>query len=52
MGWLAGVNYANETLDRSLLIGGGLITLANVLIQVAPWLANRSRRPATPPVGG
>ena len=29
----AGVNYANETLTVRLLIGGGLVTLANVLLQ-------------------
>jgi drug/metabolite transporter (DMT)-like permease len=28
----AGINYANETLTANLLIGGGLITAANVLI--------------------
>ncbi len=36
-GWLAGaahINYASETLTRNLLVGGGLITLANVLIQI------------------
>lgn len=32
----AGVQYPNETLTVSLLIGGGLITLANVLIQLSP----------------
>lgn len=32
----AGIDYANETLTRHLLIGGGLITLANVLIQLKP----------------
>jgi drug/metabolite transporter (DMT)-like permease len=30
---LAGIEYDNETLTRNLLIGGGLITAANVLIQ-------------------
>jgi drug/metabolite transporter (DMT)-like permease len=29
----AGINYANETLTARLLIGGGLVTLANVLLQ-------------------
>jgi len=29
----AGINYANETLTARLLLGGGLITLANVLLQ-------------------
>lgn len=32
----AGVNYANETLTWHLLLGGGLITLANVLLQLRP----------------
>ena len=31
-----GLNYLNETLSVNLLIGGGLITLANVLIQLKP----------------
>lgn len=34
--WLsawAGVNYANEQLTTNLLLGGGLITVANILIQ-------------------
>lgn len=34
--WLsaaAGVAYANETLTRALLLGGGLILLANVIMQ-------------------
>ncbi len=30
---LAGIHYANETLTPRLLVGGSLITLANVLIQ-------------------
>ena len=34
-GW-ARVNYPNENLGRDLLIGGGLVTLANVLIQLQP----------------
>jgi drug/metabolite transporter (DMT)-like permease len=34
-GW-AGIDYANEHPTWSLVIGGGLITLANVLVQVAP----------------
>jgi drug/metabolite transporter (DMT)-like permease len=33
----AGIHYANETLTVRLLVGGGLITLANVLLQ-SPWL--------------
>ena len=36
------LNYANETLGANLLLGGGLITAANVLIQMNP------RRPAAP----
>ena len=38
-GWLAvvsGLAYANEGLSMRLLIGGGLITLANVVIQLKP----------------
>lgn len=44
-GWLgawSGVAYANETVTRELLIGGGLIFLANVLAQWRP-------QPAVPP---
>jgi drug/metabolite transporter (DMT)-like permease len=32
----AGFNYPNETLTWHLLLGGGLITAANVLIQLRP----------------
>jgi len=32
----AGVNYPNEILTTSLLVGGGLITVANVIIQLSP----------------
>jgi len=32
----AGIQYANETLTLRLLIGGGLITAANILLQ-SPW---------------
>jgi hypothetical protein len=32
----AAVDYANETATWTLLLGGGLITLANVLIQLKP----------------
>lgn len=38
-GWFsrwAGVDYSNEQLTWHLLIGGGLITLANVLLQLKP----------------
>jgi drug/metabolite transporter (DMT)-like permease len=45
--WLsraAGVNYANEHITRELLLGGGLILAANVLIQFeAAQRARRSR---------
>jgi hypothetical protein len=30
------INYANETATWTLLVGGGLITAANVLIQLKP----------------
>jgi drug/metabolite transporter (DMT)-like permease len=42
-GWLsrwAGVNYANEEATLRLLVGGGLITIANVLLQ-ARWLEGK-----------
>ena len=32
----AGVNYPNETATWTLLVGGGLITLANIVIQLKP----------------
>lgn len=32
----AGIDYPNETATWTLLVGGGLITLANVLLQVKP----------------
>lgn len=38
-GWfsaMTGVNYPNEQITWRLMIGGGLITLANVLIQLQP----------------
>lgn len=47
-GWIsivAGIAYANETVGVSLLIGGGLITIANILIQLQP-----SPPPAQPAV--
>jgi drug/metabolite transporter (DMT)-like permease len=34
-GW-AGIDYPNETATWTLLVGGGLITLANVLLQLKP----------------
>ncbi len=33
---LAGIAYANESATWTLLAGGGLITLANVLLQLKP----------------
>src|SRR5262249_7545158 len=58
---LGGIGYGNERLTAGLLIGGGLITLANVLVQVrgssnahrpgrSLWsaMAERVRRAATP----
>lgn len=38
-GWfsgLANIQYANETVTSSMLLGGGLITAANVMIQLEP----------------
>lgn len=32
----AGISYANETATWTLLVGGGLITLANILLQLKP----------------
>jgi drug/metabolite transporter (DMT)-like permease len=43
--WLsrwAGIDYANERATAALLVGGGLITLANVLIQWKPPAATGS----------
>jgi drug/metabolite transporter (DMT)-like permease len=37
----AGINYANEHITKNLIIGGGLITFANVLIQVEAWRQRR-----------
>jgi hypothetical protein len=34
-GW-TGLDYPNELLTWHLLLGGGLITLANILIQLKP----------------
>jgi hypothetical protein len=33
---IAGINYRNESGTWTLLIGGGLITMANVLLQWNP----------------
>ena len=37
----ANIHYANENLTLRLLVGGGLITAANILLQ-SPWLEPRS----------
>jgi drug/metabolite transporter (DMT)-like permease len=42
---LAGINYANERLTRDLMLGGGLILAANVLIQIEA--ARRARGAAS-----
>lgn len=45
LGGLVGINYPNETVGLRLLLGGGLITVANLWLQVAPPLAGRPRVP-------
>lgn len=45
----AGIDYANERLTASLLIGGGLITAANVLVQIPAAIAPARAKAA--PVG-
>lgn len=55
-GWLsswAGIHYPNESLTTSLVLGGGLITAANLLVQ---WPKRghapvQSHAPAQPPLG-
>jgi hypothetical protein len=32
----AGINYPNELATWTLLVGGGLVTLANVILQLRP----------------
>jgi hypothetical protein len=32
----AGIEYSNETATWTLLVGGGLVTLANVILQLKP----------------
>ena len=39
----ANIHYANENLTLRLLVGGGLITAANILLQ-SPWLEPRSAK--------
>jgi drug/metabolite transporter (DMT)-like permease len=42
---LAGVSYANERLTERLLVGGGLVVIANVLLQVPFGSARAARQP-------
>lgn len=46
---LAGIQYANEVVGLSLLLGGGLITLANVLVQLQPAPAQTTLGPLPAP---
>jgi len=49
--WLsqvAGIDYANEHITRDLVVGGGLILIANVLIQIEAARRARVRRPSDP----
>lgn len=53
-GWISGwtgANYANEPLTVRLLLGGGLITAANVLLQ-SPWLETGSGATVAAKEGG
>jgi len=43
LGRFLGIHYPNETFTRHLLIGGGLITLANILISLAPQKTGNDR---------
>jgi drug/metabolite transporter (DMT)-like permease len=45
---LAGIAYPNELLTPTLLIGGGLITIANVILQLRPPVKGLDSPPATP----
>ena len=45
----AHIDYANEHLTKNLIVGGGLITAANVLIQVEAMLQRRKIQAVTPP---
>jgi drug/metabolite transporter (DMT)-like permease len=51
-GWfslLAAIEYPNEVVTRHLVLGGGLVLLANVLLQLAPLLTGlRQRRGSLP----
>jgi drug/metabolite transporter (DMT)-like permease len=48
----AGINYANETATWTLLIGGGLITLANALLQLSPPAKAVERTPTAKKFAG
>lgn len=49
LGWFAGVHYPNEHLTGRLLLGGGLITAANVVLTLAPPPAEHAApSPPTP----
>ena len=43
---LAGILYPNEVLTPTLLVGGGLITIANVILQLRPPIKPLSPQPA------
>jgi drug/metabolite transporter (DMT)-like permease len=50
-GWLsilAGINYQNETIGIGLVVGGGLITVANALIQLQPAPVIEPELPTAP----
>jgi drug/metabolite transporter (DMT)-like permease len=50
-GWISGfanINYPNEPVTIHLLVGGGLITAANVLIQIEATLTARRRSSHSP----
>ena len=53
LGVLAGVSYANETVTWRLLAGGGLITVANIVLTLLapPHAAEPGSHPATAPSG-
>jgi len=45
----AGIDYPNEHATWSLVVGGGLITLANVVVQMSP---EARQKPLNGPVKG
>lgn len=48
---MANIQYSNEVLGTSLLVGGGLITVANVLMQWQPVASSAGAVPAVVPPG-